>query len=319
MNIRRSIKRVASFIRYSSESDEFDRMQRMLELNPKDLGLYDSYIRLGARLNRPEIEDLSFLDDPSIRSNYILACEEQNVEPKLFRKWMKTKYGFSINPEKMEWVIRTHVENFDWMLGLNTPSIIHLLDLRLTIPPSFSLLRNPENLLILNLHGNNYTYLNIFDCPLPSLKDLSFNSNNIHNLEGPLDFPNLTVLRINDNNIDLSSISNLRLPNLDTLQISSNKLSSFKGLEKLEAPKLRKIELDFNRFDTLEGIERLNKFTNLSYIYFIGNASLGSLRGLEKLDIPKKCIIDIEGCQIRKSEIDRFFSSNPKSFLTFIY
>jgi Leucine-rich repeat (LRR) protein len=241
------------------------------------------------------------------------------VEPKLFGKWMKNKYGFSINPKKMEWVIRTHVEDFDWMLGLDTPSIIHLLDLRLTIPPSFSLLRNPENLLILNLHGNNYTHLNIFDCPLPSLKDLSFSSNNIRNLEGPLDFPNLIVLRINDNNIDLSSISNLRLPNLDTLQLSSNKLSSFKGLEKLEAPKLRKIELDFNRFDTLEGIERLNKFTNLSYIYFIGNASLGSLRGLEKLDIPKKCIIDIEGCQIRKSEIDRFFSSNPKSFLTFIY
>jgi len=188
MTLKRSIKRVASFVRVGVD---FERLKMMYKDNPEDLEL---------------------------RKAYFKECLRRNEGPKIYINWVKEKYGLDIDLNSGVWnFVKTDLNHTDFLSGLYVPKLERL-DLSHNSIKSLKGLSNFDapNLKSLDLSYNGIKNLSgISKLKFPNLLTLRLDHNSITSLVNisRLKFPNLLYLILDHNRIEsLEGLSDLAVP-----------------------------------------------------------------------------------------------------------
>lgn len=248
MNLRKSIKRVASFIRISSM--DFERLAEEYERDP---------------------------ENPNMRLEYIRECLRRGEEPIVYSRWLKATHGLAINLAGKQIDIRGNLEDLGWLNGVYSQAegiVFSANKLKSLKGVDVSSFPNLSNLIFLfqdlndltGLSGINAPNLQVFTangCKLKSidgieglntmnLRDITLNSNAIKDLK-PLNGLNIKTLSIASNeNVNLDSIKNLRLPSLRALDLGNTGITNIRHLEGMDFPQLGWLGLQNNNISSLD-------------------------------------------------------------------
>lgn len=201
MNLKRSINRVASFLRTGVD---FERLKIMYQENPEDVLL---------------------------RSDYIRQCLRINENPEIYIKWVKDRYNLDIDLDANKWDFSSKLKrDLNFLSGVYAPNLEDL-DLGGNWISSLEGLSgfNAPNLNFLNLSDNRIESLEgLSGLTAPSLLTLYLSDNKISSLRGlsGLNAPDLRLLELDNNRIkSLEGLQGWNAHNLDELVLYSNPIA----------------------------------------------------------------------------------------------
>lgn len=220
MMLRKSIRKLASFIRFANEENEtkLQSLKNRLNQDPENMLAW----RLYYELDRKTKNNLSVL-------------REHLGEPDL-----------SVKSTVLD-LFSSGINHLKWMSGLSLPELEEI-DLTSNAIVSLYGLEglNAPNLEDILLSKNRLTSLNgLAGLSAPKLKRLWLGGNQIETIRdiGGLDAENLKILDLSHNNIrSLEGIEDLIAPELDTLLLNNNNLSTSEELEPLLLLRSRNID-----------------------------------------------------------------------------
>ncbi len=152
MNLRKSIKRVASFLRVGVD---FERLKIMYQENPEDIEL---------------------------RKAQFIECKRRNENPEIYIKWVKDRYDLDINLDDERWNLSNKsIKDFKFLSGVNGPNLKELSLSRNEIKSLKGLSKlNAPNLRELYLGGNQiFSLKGLLEFNAPNLERLELDNNPI--------------------------------------------------------------------------------------------------------------------------------------------
>ncbi len=197
--LKRSIKRVASFIRVSMD---FEEIKNRYEDNPSDVSLKEVYLR---------------------------ECLRRNERPSIFEDWVKKSFSLDLDYSDKSWFfVSKELTTIKFLEGVFAP---HLLSLTLNQNDLVDLgplsKMNAHNLLNISANLNNISSLRtISRLDFPRLTRLYLGNNNIESLSEieRWELPNLIYLDISYNRLkSLNGFHNIEAPKLDEVDFSGNR------------------------------------------------------------------------------------------------
>jgi len=187
MSLSRSIKRVSSFIKISTD---IERLERLMESNPEEISVLVQYMR--EKLRRGH--ELS----QSLMIKYVRLIVKSNSEMEInnlfiAQEFLKQKYDVSINLSIGHWYLNdSGISDLTWLTNLDAPNL--------------RVLRLEENG-IESLKGLSGLYA-------PNLTSIWLAGNQIKSLEGlsNIKAPNLKVVWLENNPIKITEKERKRYP-----------------------------------------------------------------------------------------------------------
>lgn len=241
MTLEKSIYKVAMFYRRASSLNELERLRRLMDLNPEDLGVLLDYNKAALR---------------------------QNINP---LTEINERYDIDLTLSDSEWSFYNKlIDNVRWLAGLSAPNLegVFLYNNRVGSLKGLNLFtaRKLKNLV---LDNNQIRVIDIDTLPFPNLGFLSLNGNQVEDVRNMASWrlPNLLTLSLVNNSI--SSI-NLNLPDLRTLNLENNLIKDLTWLENCNLPNLRELNVFNNQLTSLEGLEACNS-RELTTVKLTGN------------------------------------------------
>lgn len=284
MTPEKSIKRIASFFRISSD---LESLQRRVELDPNDLFVLKLYIREMLRKGNEISDDI--LDKYASLSADINESMLINNE-KMMQAYLQKRYGRSGHLSEDRWTFRQMgITDLKWLEGVSSSSLKVL---------------NITNNLLTNLEG-------ISKLDAPGLKTLVLSNNKLQTLEQLSDglFPVLNNLHLANN--PLKSLRGLERLRLKQLTLNNNSRLPLSSLDSLHTQSIKDLDLSnmgISSFDTMDGLN----FTSLLELDLSGNY-ISSFRELIHLNAPKLESIILLNNNIRTLDgIDQFLEGKPK-------
>lgn len=283
MNLQRSIKRVASFIRISMD---FERIEMTYRENPEDLDLRKAYFR---------------------------ECLRRNEEPVIYLDWVKKAYGIDLDLKSRYLNLEGKgLSDLKFLQDLYLPNlemlVLHSNQIR-SLDGLSGL--NAPNLLSLNLDSNQINSLEgLSEFIAPKLAMLSFVKNNLTSLEGLSGFkaPSLLELYFGNNKIkSLKGLSGFKAPKLARLELNDNYIDSLYDLKNLKSPIIN-LNLDTNKIESLDDMPRMPKLFRL----FLSNNVLESLDGLEQVKSSVLLEVRVEGNALDPTKLVKFYRKYPQ-------
>ena len=261
MSLIRSIKRVASFIKFSTD---LKRLKILMKSNPEDISILVPYMR--EKLRRGD--ELP----QSLMTRYVRLVIESDSELEInnlaiAQEFLKQKYNIEINLSEPTWEFWSKKFDLDWMNNLTAENLGTLKFYSCEIGNTKGLLTfSVSKLKVLIIHGNSIPrILGVSESITSNLEKLS--------LQGPYKTKNLEWMR------------GLQLPKAKQINIQLAWIDDLSILGSIQAPNLVGLDLTGHHIENLNELTHLN-FPNLQDI----NLSLGHLKNLDitsPLRLPK--------------------------------
>lgn len=304
MNIKRSIKRVASFIRDGSlrySSEDLDRLRRLYEMNKGDKELEERYFR--ERKRRDDLTNLEELtieyeahpENVDLREAYIRECMKENKEPTIWYDWVEKTYGISDSIRIQSLARKEDLYLYDgtftdlkWLSGVSLPSA-RSIEIRLNSLKTLSGLEGLNAPAVTSIWIGDQAGIKdlrgLKGFKAPNLRSLKVTSTDLESLEGISEFTTLRSMNVSSNELtSVGELANMPLNNLEYLDMSDNNISNFDGLRGKSLPDLVYLQAAGNKTTDVSPIFTI-KAPKLKKLYLASMGLSGS--DLETLDLSK--------------------------------